>query len=78
VIITGRRPDAADHLARDRGWSGVSADQVLDMPSVFIGSVDQIVETMQARRERHGFSYYVLMDHILEEAAPIVARLAGK
>jgi probable F420-dependent oxidoreductase len=78
VIITGRRPEAADDLARDRGWSGVSPEQVLDMPSVFIGSVDQIVETMQARRERYGFSYYVLMDHVLEQTAPIVARLAGK
>jgi hypothetical protein len=48
------------------------------MPSVFIGSVDQIVGEMQARRERYGFSYYVLFDHAIEKTAPIVARLAGK
>jgi hypothetical protein len=48
------------------------------MPSVFIGSVDQIVEEMQARRERYGFSYDVLFDHAIEMVAPIVARLTGK
>ena len=48
------------------------------MPSVFIGSVDQIVAEMQVRRERYGFSYYVVLDHIMEIVAPIVACLAGK
>jgi hypothetical protein len=33
---------------------------------------------MQARRERYGFSYYVILDHDMEKVAPIVARLAGK
>jgi probable F420-dependent oxidoreductase len=78
VVITGRQAEAADHLARERGWSGVSPDQVLAMPSIFIGSASQIVETMQARRERYGLSYFVLTDEVLEPAAPIVARLAGK
>jgi hypothetical protein len=48
------------------------------MPSVFIGSVGHIVEVMQARRERYGFSYLVLLDHAMEKAASIVARLAGQ
>jgi hypothetical protein len=52
--------------------------RVLEMPSIFIEPVDRVVEEMQARRERYGFSYYVLLDHVLEKAAPIVARLAGK
>ena len=32
------------------------------MPSIFIGSVDQIVDEMQKRRERYGISYYVVSD----------------
>ena len=47
------------------------------MPSIFIGPVDEIVEEMRARRERYGFSYYVIFDHAIETVAPIVARLAG-
>ena len=77
VVIAEQRQQAAEQLARDRGWGGISAEQVLEMPSVFIGSVDQIVEELQARRERYGFSYYVVFDHAIERVAPIVARLAG-
>src|SRR5262245_51630991 len=42
VIVAEPRQPAAERLARDRGWSGVTADQVLEMPSVFIGSPDRI------------------------------------
>jgi probable F420-dependent oxidoreductase len=78
VVIAEQRQRAAEQFARDRGWDGISAEQVLEMPSVFIGSADHIVEEMQARRERYGFSYFVLFDHAMDKAAPIVARLAGK
>ena len=78
VVIAERRRQAAEQFARDRGWDGISPEQVLEMPSVFIGSADQVVQEMQARRERYGFSYLVLFDHAMEKAAPIVARLAGK
>ena len=78
VVIADRRRQAAERFARDRQWSEISVDQVLEMPSVFIGSQDEIVEQMQARREQYGFSYYVVFDHAIERVAPIVARLAGK
>jgi len=78
VVIAERRALAAEQFARERGWDGVSVEQVLEMPSVFIGPVDQIVGEMQARRERYGFSYYVVFDHAIEKTAPIVVRLAGK
>jgi probable F420-dependent oxidoreductase len=78
VVITDQRRRAAEQFARDRHWSDISVDEVLEMPSVFIGSLDHIVEQMQARRERYGLSYYVVFDHAIESVAPIVARLAGK
>jgi len=78
VIVTDNRREAAERLARARGWDGVAAEVVFEMPSVFIGSVDQIVDDMLGRRERFGISYYVLPDSSLETAAPIVARLAGE
>lgn len=78
VIITDDRREAAEHFARDRGWGNVAADEVLTMPSVFIGTVDHIVDEMQDRRERYGISYYVLFDQIMERVAPLVTRLAGE
>ena len=56
---------------------GMGAERAFEMPSIFIGSVDQIVDEMQGRRERYGISYYVVRDRSLEMVAPIVARLAG-
>ena len=48
------------------------------MRSVFIGSVSEIADQMKQRRERYGFSYYVVSDRHLDRAAPLVARLAGR
>jgi probable F420-dependent oxidoreductase len=78
VIITDHRQEAAEQFARDRGWRAIAADEVLTMPSVFIGTVDYIAEEMQGRRERYGVSYYVLFDQLMESVAPLVTRLAGE
>lgn len=77
VVVTEHRREAAERLARERGWEGLPVERVLEMPSIFIGSVDQIVDEMQKRRERYGISYYVVSDRSLEMIAPVVARLAG-
>ncbi len=77
VFMTENRRAAAERLVRERGWDGLAAERVFEMPSIFIGSVDQIVDEMQGRRERYGISYYVVPDRSLEMVAPIVARLAG-
>lgn len=77
VVVTEHRREAAARLVRARGWDGLSPDTVLAMPSIFIGSADQIVDEMLARRERYGISYHVVADRSLEMVAPIVARLAG-
>jgi probable F420-dependent oxidoreductase len=74
-VVTDRRREATLGLIARRGWSGFTPEQVWSMPGVFIGSPDQIVEDLHARRERFGFSYYVLSDRHLEAAAPIVERL---
>jgi len=78
VIITDHRQEAAEQFARDRGWRNTAADEVLTMPSVFIGTVDHIVDKMRGRRERYGISYYVLFDQLMESVAPLVTRLAGE
>lgn len=78
AVITEHQQQSAEQFANQRGWSQLSVEQVLELPSVFIGSVDQIVEKMYKRRERFGFSYYVVPDESLEEFAPVVQRLAGR
>ena len=54
-----------------------NATDLLDSPHAMIGSIDQIVETLQERRERYGISYITMFGDI-DTFAPVVARLAGQ
>ena len=56
---------------------GVSPDEALGSGAVLVGTVDQVCDTLLARREEWGVSYVVLGDDTYEEFAPVVARLAG-
>lgn len=76
VIVTDRRREAAEELRRS--WKELSAEEILEAPYALIGSVDEMVESLHARRERWGLSYFVTFEPYLETFAPVVARLAGK
>jgi probable F420-dependent oxidoreductase len=76
VVVTDERRKAAEELTSR--WTQLTADEILDAPFVLIGTVDQIVGDLEARRERWGLSYYVVLDPYIDAFAPIVARLAGK
>lgn len=78
VIPTENQHRAAADLAATRGWSGIETSQVLEMPSVLIGSVGQMVEQLYQRRELYGFTYYIVTDEAMQALAPVVAHLAGK
>jgi len=70
--ITARRRSATEELIARRGWGGVTAEDVWQMPTVFIGSVAQIREDLQARRERFGLSYLITPDDELATLAAII------
>jgi len=56
----------------------IAPDEVLQTPANLIGSVDAIVEQLQAWRETSALSYVVVPYRSMMDAAPVVARLAGK
>lgn len=78
IELAHNRHQRAEQIARERGWSGITAGQVLEMPSMLIGSLDQIAEKIQVLREQFAFSYFVISDRNLETFAPIAAQLTGK
>ncbi len=78
IIVTDDREGATEQLIRERGWSAISPEQVWAMPAVLIGTIPEIIETLQTRRERYGFSYYVIADAQLDACAPLVSTLAGQ
>jgi hypothetical protein len=60
-----------------------SVEEVLTSVRFLIGSVEQIVEELLARRERYGISYISALDlpglpSSVDALAPVIARLAGR
>ena len=76
LVVTDARREAAEELTRR--WAQLTADEILQSPYVLIGTVDQMIEDLQRRRERWGISYYVIFEPYLDAFAPVVARLAGR
>ena len=56
---------------------GVDPSEALSSGGVLAGSVDEVCDTLERRREEWGVSYVVLGDDNYEQFAPVVARLAG-
>ncbi len=54
------------------------AANILDMPSILIGSVEEIIEKLHALHEQFGLTYFVISNSSIQEFAPIITRLAGK
>lgn len=57
---------------------GLDADAMIAHPNALIGSVDAICDRLIERRERYGFSYVAIAERLIDDFAPIAARLAGK
>jgi probable F420-dependent oxidoreductase len=78
VEMTQNQQQKAEQIIKQRGWSGITPKQVLEMPSMLIGSPDQIAEKIMAVREQYFFSYFVITDKCMETFSPIVAQLVGR
>jgi len=57
--------------------SGLTVDDLLDSPHVFIGTVDQLVEKFTRLRDELGISN-IMVGNGLDDFAPVVERLAGR
>jgi probable F420-dependent oxidoreductase len=75
IRITSHRRQDTEALMARRGWGGIDVSAVWQMPTIFIGSVEQIRADLQARRERFGLSYLVTPDRDRPALAKIIASL---
>ena len=77
IVTDHARAEAAklvDELRKRTGHE-LTEDEVLESPSLFIGSIDGFVEKFQMLRERFGISSIMLGE--IDELAPVLERLAG-
>lgn len=77
-IFVANVTDDRDALAAAMAsGSGSEPSAVLETPHFLIGTVEQMIEDLQARRERYGISYVIVPGEVAESLAPIVERLTG-
>jgi probable F420-dependent oxidoreductase len=69
--------DRMGALAQAANQLGLTPEQADDALLLLVGSVDDMVDRLIARRQRFGISYFVFYAEAMEAAAPVVARLAG-
>ena len=74
-VVTDDRPGTLETIAP---LFGLTPDDVADYPHALVGTVDQMAEDLEARRERWDMSYVVVQGADgMRAAAPLLARLAG-
>jgi probable F420-dependent oxidoreductase len=74
AIITDDRQKIVDAMAPT---FGLDPSDALHVPLALIGTLDQMVEELQWRREEYGISYFSVEADCWESLAPVVSRLAG-
>jgi probable F420-dependent oxidoreductase len=68
---------AAEAAEATASLFGFAPEDVAASPVALFGTEEEIVETLQRRREEAGLSYWVLHEPEIDSFAPVVARLAG-
>ena len=78
LVFFGTVTDDARGMAEGlAGAFGITADEALELPYAWFGTVDEICDKLRAARERWGVSYFVLQKDAMDAMAPVVAQLAG-
>ena len=73
VVITDEVTATLDNLA---AFAGAPPEAVAESPFVLVGPPSKLIEDIQARRERWGFSYVIVGQNDVEGFAPVVAALS--
>ena len=74
VKVTGDRRKAAAEMAEEyRGT--MTAEQILETPFLFVGTIEEMAEQIIRNRDRYGFTYYTVHEPYLDEFAPVIDRV---
>lgn len=63
----------------ESGPDGFGVDDVLESPATLLGTIGEMADRLEQRRDRWGFNYVVFQgEDSVDQLAPLVARLAGR
>jgi len=77
VAITDDAQAVAEMVAPGFGLEPAHAAEALHSPMTMVGTVEEICDLLEERRDRWGFSYHVVQNESAFALAPVVERLAG-
>lgn len=69
--LTDDREAAAEELRVQNGLN-LTVEEILDVPTILIGTSEQIAAHLTEQRERLGISYYTVLEPHLEEFAEVI------
>jgi probable F420-dependent oxidoreductase len=75
LIRTNRRRESTEILIRERGWDGLEPEDVWAMPSMLIGTAQDIAERVQQLRQRHEISYWITSDRVVDDVVALIEAL---
>ncbi|MGI5248771.1 TIGR03621 family F420-dependent LLM class oxidoreductase [Actinacidiphila glaucinigra] len=73
VVVTGDRAAAVRELAPHAPH--LDEEELLDLPTLLVGTVTEIAEQLRRGRERFGFGYVTVLEPAMEAFAPVIAEL---
>ena len=73
-IVEDRRAAMAE-LQKRFEVDYLSVDELLELPTLLLGTVDEIVAQLHAARERFGITYFTVLQPDLEALAPVMGEL---
>ena len=56
---------------------GAPAEEVLASPLILAGTIDEMIQGLEERRARWGYSYFTVQQPVIDDFAPVVATLTG-
>ncbi|WP_433505567.1 TIGR03621 family F420-dependent LLM class oxidoreductase [Pseudonocardia halophobica] len=75
VAVVDDRRAGIEQLRARFGVDYLTVDQMLELPTLLVGTVDEIVEQLRAARERFGTSYVTVLQPSAEAFAPVIEKL---
>ncbi|MFD3521686.1 TIGR03621 family F420-dependent LLM class oxidoreductase [Streptomyces sp. NPDC058653] len=67
--------ESPDLTAVHRTAPNLTRNQILRLPNVLAGSVEQIAETLHRYRDTHGLTYFSVLEPDMSDFAKVIARL---
>lgn len=78
VVRTDDRSQALRRFKADEPALNLDLAQLEHAPQLLFGTDEQNVERIREQRRKHGFSYFSVQEHAMEDFAPVVRALAAE